>query len=218
MSDEKDWKDMERHVSGADPWRVAVDLDDVVLNFLGGLINAVNTEYDAGLTVEDITNWNLHPFLDPVIGEDFWEWLKERDWLWSNFPAVPGAIGGLRRLRKDGYYLECVTSKPEWAEYNVWKWLGKWRPPFHRVTIVGQDDRKVDFSDALWLVDDKPQNCKEWAEEKRVALLFARPHNSRPTTVYPTPGPIFRVENWAQVNRTITKGWPVAYSERVMQT
>jgi 5'(3')-deoxyribonucleotidase len=163
---------------------VAVDLDDVVLDFLGGVLASVNMERGSSLTREDITEWNLHPILDPILGENFWDWLERKDWLWANFSAVPGAIGGLEQLRRKGYYLECLTSKPDWAEHNVWKWLGKWRPPFQRVTIVNQES-KVRYSDARWLIDDKPRNCIEWMAEGRDAILFDRPHNRRPQTVAP---------------------------------
>lgn len=187
-----------------DPNHVAVDLDDVVLDFLGGLVTAVNTEFGSDLKQADVKDWDLHEMLDPIVGRSFWKWLRDRYWLWSNFPAVPGAMGGLEALRRQGYYLECVTSKPDWAEAQVWKWMGKWRPPFHRVTIVGHDDKKADFSDALFLVDDKPQNCEEWSETGRTALLFDRPHNYLAWTgVQDNGGVIVRAMDWDQVLKAL---------------
>lgn len=178
---------------------VAVDLDDVVLDFLGGLVNAVNTEFGTDLRREDVREWDLHDLLDPIVGRSFWSWLRDRYWLWSNFPAVPGAMGGLEKLRRKGYYLECVTSKPDWAEAQVWKWMGKWRPPFHRVTIVGQGDNKAKFSNALFLIDDKPQNVNEWAHSGRVPILFTRPHNRRAILAKE----VIRASDWAEVTDII---------------
>src|SRR5574342_867968 len=154
---------------------LAIDLDDVVLDFCGGLRHSVMTEY--GIEVKDFTKWEISEVLNPIIGYSWWKWLRQRDWLWPNFPAVPGAIGTLGRLRRDGHYLECLTSKPEWAEFAVWKWLGKWRPPFNRVTIVGPEDRKALFTSAELLVDDRLENCLEFLEADRQAILFDRPHN-----------------------------------------
>lgn len=156
---------------------IAVDLDDVVLDFVGGVIRAVNTEYGTKLRLEDVTNWELKKVLNPIIGRSWWAWLRDREWLWANFDVVPGAIGGIDTLRRQGHYLELVTSKPEWAEHNVWKWLGKWRPAFNRVTIVGPKDRKVTMTDAEILVDDKPSNCAEFVLVGRGAILFDMPHN-----------------------------------------
>ena len=166
--------------------RIAVDLDDVILDFVGNLCTVINTEYDAGLNPEDIVEWDLRKVLDEYVGENWWRWWKERDWLWALAPAVPGAIGGLRTLRKEGHDVEIVTSKPEWAEAQTFRWLGKWRPPVKRVTIVGMDEKKAEVSDAELLIDDKPLNIEEWvahpsfSREKftRKAWLFARPHNA----------------------------------------
>lgn len=177
---------------------LAIDLDDTVLDFVGGLRDSVKKEYGVVLTEEDIYQWDLHPILDPIIGQNWWTWLRDREWLWHTFPAVDGAIGTLDHLRREGHYLECVTSKPLWAEHNTWKWLGKWRPPFQRVTIVGPKDRKIDFTDAELLVDDKPQNCLEFLESDRKAILFARTHNLA-TDLSGLP----RASSWAQVRQII---------------
>lgn len=156
---------------------LAIDLDDVCLDFTGGVRAAVQREFAVEIPESAFEAWDLHPVLDPIIGRSWWKWLREREWLWSNFPAVDGAVGGLERLRHEGYYLECVTSKPRWAEYNTWRWLGKWRLPFNRVTIVGEKDRKIDFTDAELLIDDKPANLTPFVDAGRQGILFARPHN-----------------------------------------
>lgn len=174
---------------------LAVDLDDVVLDFVGGLVAALKKEYNVDLKVEEINDFNLGPFLDPIIGRSWWSWLRERSWLWSGFPAVDGAIGTLERLRRDGWFLELVTSKPKWAEYSTYRWLGKWRPPFQRVTIVSKEDNKAHFTDARILIDDKMANIMDFVEADRHGLLFSRPHNK----LEPSYGPGFvRVNNWAE--------------------
>jgi hypothetical protein len=146
-------------------------MDDVLLDFAGGLAHAVWREY--GVTVE-LDTWDIAPRLNPILGQSWWKWMRARDWLWPNFPAIPGAIGGLTQLRNDGHYLEIVTSKPEWAEFSVWKWLGKWRPPVHRVTIMdsGKGQSKLEVTDAALIVDDKPSTVDEWMAEGRMAILF----------------------------------------------
>ena len=112
-------------------------------------------EYDGQPWGAQATAFYKHPLLLESGYASWWDWLRDRDWLWSTFPAVEGAIGGIKRLRAAGHYVECVTSKPEWAEFNVWKWLGKWRPAFNQVTIVNTGQSKLDFTDADVIVDDK---------------------------------------------------------------
>ena len=177
------------------PLHIAIDMDDVLVDFIGGLRSAVKTEFGVTLTDDDFTQWDLHPLLDPIIGRSWWTWLREREWLWANFPAVDGAIGSIERLRQQGHYIEIITSKPDWAEHNVWKWLGKWRPSVNQVTIVKLDDRKVDFTRADVLVDDKLGNCQGFVDEGRRAIMLATPHSRR----MKVPNTIHRAADWREV-------------------
>lgn len=176
---------------------IALDLDDVILDFTGGVREAVQREY--GVSIPEFTDWEMAKWLNPVIGGSWWNWMKARDWLWKTFPSVEGAIGNILRLRQAGYFLEIVTSKPDWAEASVWQWLGRWRPAVHRVTIVNEKQNKADFSDALILVDDKPQNCEEWvaSQPARYAILYDRSHNRYYETSAGTR--IMRAGNWQEV-------------------
>ena len=160
--------------------KIALDLDDVVLDFGGRVIEAVNTEYNTALSISDVTDWNFGLLLDPIIGEDWWGWWEQRSWLWATAKAIPGAIGGIRTLRSQGHFIEIVTAKPEWAEAGTWQWLGKWKPAVHRVTIGPARPAmlKSEWSDADILVDDKPGNVEEWMESGREAILYDRPHNA----------------------------------------
>jgi 5'(3')-deoxyribonucleotidase len=187
---------------------IAVDLDDVVLDFVGNLVNIVNTEYGTDLDVTDVVEWDLSKALDPILGESWWGWWKRRDWLWAQAPAIPGAIGGLERLRQAGHYLEIVTSKPRWAEAQTWRWLGKWRPPVHRVTIVDADahPNKADFTDADLLIDDKPSNIEDFVNAGRTGLLFTRPHNAEYGRLDCDPSWWTRVANWHRVIAAIEEG------------
>jgi deoxypyrimidine-specific 5' nucleotidase type C protein (NT5C) len=163
---------------------IAVDLDDVVLDFMPSVMETFYREYGErpefdGSWGARTTEFYKHPLLLASGYKSWWDWLRDRDWLWSTFGAVPGAIGGIKQLRAAGHYVECVTSKPEWAEYNVWKWLGKWRPAFHRVTVVTNGQCKADFTAADVIVDDKMENCQAFMERGRQAIYFSTgPHDN----------------------------------------
>lgn len=187
---------------------VAIDLDDVTVNFWGGIAEAFELEYDVAIPP-------MHPWSDDAVAfgkhmlfresgyKDWWGWLRDREWLWARFPAIPGAIGGIARLRASGWYVEAVTSKPQWAEHNVWKWLGHYRPPFHRVTIVDpkQKQEKVDFTEAQVIVDDKLATCESFNRASRGAVLFDRHHGF---AVEDVGSPALRVaRNWEDVIRMV---------------
>jgi 5'(3')-deoxyribonucleotidase len=182
---------------------IAVDLDDVVVQFWLGLVEAVNREYGTDFAPVHQNDWDDNPVkkYDFGGGRNVWQWLEEggQGRLWANMQAIPGAIGGIDRLRRDGHYVECVTSKPEWAEWVVWKWLGRWRPRFNRVTITRLDEPKWAVTNAKVLVDDRPDNIEDWHESGRPALLFTQPWNR---TIDLRPG-MWRVNNWHDVLRAI---------------
>jgi len=166
------------------------------VDFVGGLLSVIKTDYGVDIPRSAITEWNLHPVLDPIIGEDFWDLLKRREWLWAGFPPIDGAIGSVWKLRQKGHYMELVTSKPIWASHNMYKWLGRYRPAFQRVTIVDKDDRKVDFTDADVLIDDKPANCEGFIEEGRKAIMFTSHHNMSYQTFL---NGMERADDWSDV-------------------
>jgi len=181
---------------------VAVDLDDVTLEFMHGVLHAFETEY--GVKVDyDGASWGpravaftKHPLLLESGYKNWWGWLRDREWLWAQFPAVPGAIGGIKRLRAAGHYVEAVTSKPEWAEHNVWKWLGRWRPAFHRVTIVSPGQAKLDFTEAKVIIDDKYETCLDFAANGRYGIWFDRATPSRPSPHTPR---LLQATDWEHV-------------------
>lgn len=162
---------------------VAVDLDDVTLDFFQGNIDSMYREFGVLLLKEDVTTWDdnpvkLFPWADYGY-KGWWEWLQTRDWLWATFPAVPGAIGGIHALRAKGHRVECLTAKPEWAEAQVWRWLGRWRPPFQTVTIADLNTPKHELSQADILIDDRPTSIVDWVDsaEDRLGIVFDQPWN-----------------------------------------
>lgn len=187
------------------PFHIAIDLDDVILDFAGGIRTAIWTEFGVAISEEDLarTGWNLRPLLDPIIGRSWWSWLRDREWLWANFPAIPGALGSIETLRRQGHYLEIVTSKPRWAEHNTWKWLGKWRPAVQAVQIIDLDttDTKADVTNASILIDDKPSNIESFLADSRHGILFTRPHNRNldATTIPSALHHARRANNWSHV-------------------
>ena len=177
---------------------IAIDLDDVLLDFTGGLRSAVSQQF--GVEVPEFREWHISDVLNPIVGRNWWSWMKDNVDIWAEFDPVEGGLEALEDLRKAGYYLEIVTSKPTWAEYNVWRWLAKHEPPVQRVTIVGQHDKKVDFTKASILVDDKPGNILEWILSGRHGILFGRPHNEGFKSTNPR---IHRASGWPDVRALI---------------
>jgi uncharacterized HAD superfamily protein len=174
---------------------IAVDLDGVALDFVGGICDSLRKEYGAEIRPEDITEYDLGPVLNPIIGRSWWSWLEQRDWLWALFPAIDGAVGSVDQLRRAGHHLELVTAKPPWAEFAVWKWMGRWRLPVHAVTIVPVQANKAKATTADVLIDDHARNCDEFTRDGRRAVLFSQPYNARELL----PPRTHRANGWSHV-------------------
>jgi hypothetical protein len=190
---------------------IAVDLDDVVMDFWTDLVASINLEYGTDLSPADTIDWddnsvkNLEVFGE---GRTWWDWLEERDWIWHTFKPVPGAIGSLEILRQQGHYLEAITAKPRWAEWTVWKWLGKWRPPFNRVTLARPTDIKAQLTNASVIIDDRDKNITEWVTHQtpftqypRAGILFERPWSN--PEAFNKAANVAVARNWSDVMKLV---------------
>lgn len=161
---------------------VCIDADDVTVDFVGLVCAVVSRDFDVQppVTKEDVTSWNFGQFLDQYIGKDWWEWWESRAVLWgTKAKPIPGALGGIEKLRRDGHRLELLTSKPPWAEQAMYVWLGRYAPQVHQVTMVPLGGDKTKWTQGDILIDDRDKNVTEWVQSRgdRVALLFDAPHN-----------------------------------------
>lgn len=193
---------------------IAVDMDDVLVRFWPRVVRCFNKEYGENVQVEQETEWDRSAVkLSDHFGPDraygsWWDWWRDRHWLWSSCDAVDGAIGGLTQLRTDGHYVELLTHKPEWARREVTAWLARWHPPFDRLTIVPPGTPKPRASSATLLVDDKPDNCMDWTGSGRPAVLMDQPWNRHHVTTarWPVIGDhvaAVRAYSWHEVLRAI---------------
>ena len=166
--------------------KIAVDLDDVVVDFFARVVKCYNKEFDELVSVDEVTGWDDNPikksphFGDGKMFPNWWAWWESRG-LWSDCDAIDGAIGGLYALHAAGHQVELLTSKPVWARPDLYKWLHEWNPYFDSLTIVDEDARpklsKAEVSGATLLIDDRPSNVFEWNEAGRPAVLFTQPWN-----------------------------------------
>lgn len=189
---------------------IAVDMDDVLVDFVGMICETVSRDFNVvpPITKDDITDWNFGQFLDQYIGQDWWAWLEENASIWgAKARPIPGAIGAIAQLRRDGHRLEILTSKPPWAERFVFSWLDKYAPKINGVTLVPLNGNKTEWTDAAVLVDDREKNVVEWVESKkwRRAILFPAPHNAGFNTA-PFPR-ITRVRDWNEIVHMVRRGY-----------
>lgn len=194
---------------------VAFDADDVVVDYVTLVCEVMNRDFgvDPPVTKDDVVSWNFGQFLDEHIGIDWWEWWETKAHLWgSKAKPLPGALGTLEQLTRDGHRLEIVTSKPPWARRYMWEWAFRYDPVVSAIIQVPLNGDKTQFTNAQYLVDDRPKNALEWVDSRgdREALLYFAPHNVDCGDDVENHPRIHRVTDWKDV-KTSLEEW--AYND-----
>lgn len=199
--------------------KLAIDCDDVIVDFWPRVIKCHNKEYGTDFKPEQQLGWDDNPIkTSPFFGEgkmyaDWWEWWQAKPSLWATCGALDGALGGLVQLHEMGHYVELVTSKPSWARRDFFEWLHLWQPFFDALTIIeeGSGVTKASVTDADILIDDRPSNVSSWVETGRKAVLFDRPWNGASDFKY-YKGMVQRLTNWEDIV-TYAKTLPVGEAD-----
>ena len=159
--------------------RLAIDLDGVVADFNAGWIRLHDQEFGSGLDPAMVQTWDgladLAGFSDM---RAFWAWAKgsdERPSIFRHLDPYPGALDTLRRLRRAGHEIVIVTTKPEWAVSDTFRWLADHEMPTREVHI--SDDKYLVDCDVY--LDDSPHVLPGLLEHRsdRTICRFVRPWN-----------------------------------------
>ncbi len=186
---------------------IAVDFDDVLMDFNAGFLASHNHLYNTVLTYEnliDYDNW------ERVYGCDKETMLKRaKDFYHSPehmlVSPVPGATEAIAKL-SNNYSLQIVTSRPDSVREKTLAWLELHFPKlfhdFHFTNIyAGEVGTKPKSKSevckeigALVLIDDALRHATEVATAGIPVLLPDRPWNRQHT-----PAGVTRVNTWDDI-------------------
>jgi len=168
--------------------KIAFDFDDVLVDFVGCYLDALETETGRHYDRKDISldGWDMSTWANGVLGLGqenpmaWLEWMRPCVGLWETAKTTPGALPALWALERAGHELEIVTNKPRWAYSVVWSWLNRTDAPFSTVRILNGFS-KEEASDADVLVDDRPSTVRAWNASRpgRIGILYARRQNEQ---------------------------------------
>ena len=175
--------------------RIGIDVDGVLRDFCGSLVNVVKEKYPHYL--KDEFKPEVEPSLD---GGMITEWylannfsctkkeLQQIYWkdhahtIMGDGQPMYGAIKKMYDLfdwaDENGHTLVCVTSQKAEARHHTLTWLGKYGMNFDTVYFRrGREKWKVDVD---YLVDDSPNNFNAWIEGRGMEegfILMDAPYN-----------------------------------------
>lgn len=185
------------------PLRLGIDLDGVVADFNAGWTKLHRDEFGSDVHPASVTTWDglaeLAGFADMAL---FWEWAKgndDRPSIFRHLDPYPDAIPMLRRFREEGHRIVIVTTKPEWAVTDTFRWLADNDMPTTEVHI---SNRKYEVDCDIYL-DDSPWVLRDLLEHRPAATVcrFVRPWNR------PLDGAV-DVESWADFQTVVAEYSP----------
>lgn len=149
------------------------DLDAIIIDLLRPWIVWINENYACGLTIDDITQYNMHDIAS--CKNDVYKFFtKER---YRQCPVLPGAAWGLGFLQGAGHKIVVATATAGDTGSEKLGLLHKAAPWFHEDDLyIGKDkyNRRGDV-----FIDDAPKNIYAYREvhPDTKLMTIAYPYN-----------------------------------------
>lgn len=155
--------------------RIAVDVDGVIADRIGSIVERVTEAYGVALDPSDIDEYDFSiPGIEVDIHDVIEESTHDPEHLLGLDP-VDGAIDGMQTLH-ERHELVIATHRPQRIHVHTERWLRNHDVPYAEfVTECGA--RKCAF-EADVLVDDRPANATAFARRRGRSILFRQPWNA----------------------------------------
>ena len=153
---------------------VAIDMDDTICHLIPKAIHYHNLQYkDPQLTLDQITDYNLHQIWHPECSEEFFfgkPGLYEELEIFDEY-----TIDEVHRMTHD-YDVIVVTAARPSSVPEKWRWLQRHMPfiPFENFFVAKRKDL-VEFD---LLIDDGPHNAIAARKAGKQTILIPRPWNA----------------------------------------
>lgn len=184
---------------------IAVDIDEVLADFISYFVYFHNLMYKTAASKEDIKKYYLNEIFQTDREEMTIRYLEFKALhLIERLKPVKGSLSGIKELIKKGFEPHLVTARPQMIEKETRRWLaihfkGIELPIHFTHTINGGPQRKKSAIckdiGAKILIDDHIENALECAENGITVYLFDAPWNKTASL----PDNIIRVKSWKEI-------------------
>lgn len=190
--------------------RVGLDFDDVLIDFVGGLIVFHNENYATSYSKDDVTGWELSKLLECSPEEAH---RRMREYIHSSHHAkvspIIGAVDAVKRLREK-CDLFIVTARDESTSNQTFTLVDEHFPEsFESIHFLHKDDKNVrgtkgEVCAELAIdifVEDSLTNAQHTSDAGIKTLLFDAPWNQTEKL----PKNVTRVFSWNEIQKEIEK-------------
>ena len=188
--------------------RIGIDLDDVLVDFIGTFTNLASDMFGIDRTIRPI-DWEWSNYgLDKDQQAAVWKAVEGIYNFWEILGVEEGAsLYSMRKLIEHGIEPVFITARKPTMGKSVQEQSAQWLH-FHfglQYPTVIVDNNKGPISAALklaYFVDDRPKNCLEIQEAVPECNVFLK--NSTHNASYSAPSTLERVQNFNEfVNKVL---------------
>jgi uncharacterized HAD superfamily protein len=179
--------------------RLGIDIDGTV-TCPSTFIPYLNESFNKNLTLEDITDYDLLPFLETT-EEELNRWMEEYEpIIYSRAPLAQHALDVINEWKNE-YELYYISARGKHLYEITEKWFKENNVHYHHIELIGSHDKvdavKKHKIDAFF--EDKYDNACAIAEQCNIpVILFDTPYNRGPL-----PNGVIRVYNWLEAKKHI---------------
>ncbi len=173
------------------------DIDGVIANFAGPLINTIKTNYGVTLTEKDIYCFDLNIVLGITRAEEtalITEILKQ------DLPLYTGAKETLERLSREGHSIFLLTGRWSYLREITQGWLKNKGVPYNELHLLNIGKKyQANISKLDVIVEDSLEDALEWTQKVNKVLVYDHPYNQSFNVKNLTK----RVYNWNEIYQEI---------------
>lgn len=167
--------------------RITLDMDDVMADTNGKLIDIILNEFPTNHSAEDFRKKSFKELLHPKQQKKLYTYIQQPGFF-QDITVMPGAVDIISELT-NYYEIYIATAAMEFPNSfrEKYDWLQKHFPfiPWSNVVFCG--DKSIINSD--YLIDDHVKNLISFRGK---GILFSAPHNLKEAGYQ-------RVNNWAEI-------------------
>lgn len=181
-----------------------IDIDGVVADLTGHILNKINQKHDTNYNNSHIVSWAFHSKHSSIFKDEehrlMANELFESSGLVADLPFIDGALNALNALQKTNRYKMVWATAPyekapSWV-FDRMNWFQKHLFQISPYYVFAQNKELIDGD---ILIDDKPENILSFVNEKpdiREGLLFTQPWNKDTTEQH---WKYNRVKSWDEI-------------------
>jgi len=179
--------------------RFGIDIDGTVTS-PEALLPFINKDFQLNLTLNDITQYELTPFVN-VSKEEFSKWFMENEPIIYDQSLIADGAKEVLNKWKQEHHLLFITARAKRMEEITKNWFHRHEIEYDDIILLGSH-HKVEAAKELKVdifLEDKHDNAVSIHEECGIpVLLFDTPYNR-----LPIPDGVIRVHSWKEVDQFV---------------